>query len=335
MTTPNDNEERYLDEGTPPVDEGVAGYERLLAPYRYRPEPLNLPGDGPGHAGPEGRSEGPSEESRPYLVSPHVIQAVLAVAAVFVAVMLLVAEFSDTGGWVVRGVPGTELLSRGEWLSHEETAWIDVGQIGEVTVHPGSRVRLDDDGKENHALFLERGALDASIDARPREFQIGTPAGLSVDLGCVYRLEVDEKNVSRLEVSSGQVAFETEGRTVFVPEWYMTFARPGEGPVVPIPILSDPEFEAFVRRIERGRGVGAADLERVRALDDSVVLFHLLRAATGDTPGSQPVAEAAMEALLELEELPEGVSPEEMLSNEAAWLAWHRSRGLSWAPDAW
>ena len=327
MTTPkdnNDNEERYLDEAAPPVDEGVAKLERALAPYRYRPEPLRLPED---PAEPVGFS-GPGEPVRPYLVSPRLIQWVLAAAAVFVAAMFLVDRFSETRGWVVRGVPGMELLGRGEWLSNEETAWIEVGDIGEVTVLPGARVRLDDDGQENHALYLERGALEASIYAPAREFQVGTPAGLSVDLGCVYRLEVDERDVSRLEVSWGQVAFETEGRTVYVPEEYMTFARPGEGPVTPVPILSDPEVEAFVRRVERDHGVGPADLARVRALGDSVVLYHLVRAV------DEAVAEAALEALLELEQLPAGVSADEMLASESAWLAWHAERGLSWAP-AW
>ncbi|MEM7309401.1 MAG: FecR domain-containing protein [Planctomycetota bacterium] len=306
--------ERYLVDREGPADPEVERLEGLLGRYRLRPEPLRLPDDPP------------AAERPGFLVPPRAIQVALAAAAGFVALLLVLRGLTPAGdGYVVRGLAGVEHLARGRWLeTGAERAWIEVGEIGEVRLEPGARVRLDDDGREESSLYLERGSLHATILAAPGAFQIDTPAGLSIDLGCLYRLEVDDDDVSHLEVEAGQVAFEAAGAKVFVPQGYATFARPGRGPVAPLAILVDPDVERLVRRVERAADASAADVRSVGELDDAVVLYHLLRA-----PASA-VREAALEALLRTEELPEGLTREDVLSDEASWLAWHDE--LSWRP---
>ncbi len=304
----SDNRERYLDEATPPEDPEVARLEGLLERYRHRPEPLALPDEPSG-------SNAPS-----WIVSPRILQWVIAAAAVFVALALAFRFLrGDAGGYLVRGLPGVEHLALGAWLETGagEVAHIEVGDIGEVELEPGARVRLEDDGKKNHKLYLERGALCASIlaYAEPQLFQVGTPRGISIDLGCEYRLEVDEaSDCSRIEVTLGRVSFTEEGRTVFVPEGFRCESVPGRGPNVPVAITLPAADREFVRCVEVTENPTPEDLRRVRELYAPVTLFHLLRAP------SREVRECALEALLAMEPLPEGPwTAQEVLDSEETW----------------
>jgi hypothetical protein len=307
----DERSERYLVDGAGPPDPETARLEHLLARYRHRPAPL--------------AAEEPEKQG--FLVRPRWIQLALATAAAFVVLMLLVRQALPERGWVVRADGGPGRLLRGEWLrAGEGGAELEVAGLGRVELRPGAHVRLDDDGDERQALFLEQGGLRAFITAEPRAFQVGTPAGLSIDLGCLYDLEVDAGGAARLYVETGQVAFEAEGRTVFVPAGYATRSEPGRGPLVPLEEGTETGVVELVRRVEASASPDGADLARVGELGDSVVLYHLLRAP------SRAVRESALDALLKLEQLPEGVARESVLADEPVWRAWHDE--LSWRP-AW
>ena len=308
--------ERYLVDGAGPPDPETARLEGLLARYRHRPDPL----------APE-ELEPQKPEKGGFLVPPRAIQLALAAAAAFVVLMLLVRHALPERGWVVRADGAPARLLRGEWLrAGEGGAQLEVADLGRVDLRPGAHVRLDDDGDERQALYLERGGLRAFITADPGAFQVGTPAGLSIDLGCLYDLEVDAAGAAYLYVEVGQVAFAAEGRTVFVPAGYATRSEPGRGPLVPLLEGTDADVADLVRRVEASASPGAPDLARVAELDDSVVLYHLLRAP------SRALRASALEALLKLERLPEGVARESVLDDETVWRAWHDE--LSWRP-AW
>src|SRR6185295_10248568 len=84
-------------------------------------------------------------------------------------------------------------------------ARLSVGAIGSLIVEPGSSVRVGQPGPAlaadaEHLLWLEHGAVTASIFAAPRLFQLGTPSGLAVDLGCVYRARVSDDGTTWLTV---------------------------------------------------------------------------------------------------------------------------------------
>jgi hypothetical protein len=222
----------------------------------------------------------------------------------------------------VRGLPGVDALARGGWLAAErDGVSLVVGTVGEVELAAGARVRLDDEGRDALALYLERGSVRATITARPREFQIATPAGVSVDLGCVYDLAVDDEGAATLAVVTGQVAFEAAGRTAFVPSGYATRAVPGAGPLVPLAVGGPAELAGWVRRVERAKHPAPDDLAAVGAVDDTVVLYHLVRAT------SEALREAAFDRLVDVWRERHGVSVPwkraELLRDDAAWSAWH------------
>ncbi|MCC6407188.1 MAG: FecR domain-containing protein [Planctomycetes bacterium] len=188
---------------------------------------------------------------------------------------------SRDGGYEVRGVAGMRSLGVGESLDASADAELDLGRLGELRVAKGSRLRVVERGDELHKLYLERGAISASVVARPRLFQIDTPAGLSVDLGCEYDLAVDDAGQTTLSVRTGRVAFETEGRKVLVPKGAICRSLPGRGPDTPVFLDAAPDFVAALRSVEFASEPDPDALSRVCELDrreDSLSLFHLLDA---------------------------------------------------------
>jgi Putative zinc-finger len=116
-----------------------------------------------------------------------------------------------------RRIAGADRMAVGEWLSTDDAsrAEIRVGEIGQVTIDPGSR------------------RMQALIWAPPRQFYVDTPSAVAVDLGCAYTLEVDAAGEGLLHVLAGWVAFEWQGRESFVPAGAECVTRPGVGPGTP------------------------------------------------------------------------------------------------------
>jgi len=163
---------------------------------------------------------------------------------VFGATLLL--RFERPSFWMVTRVEGTprvatRLISNngrlgiGEWLVTDSVsrAVIDIGMIGEVEVKPDSRVQLLRADASDHRLALQQGAIFARIWAPPLLFSVETPSASAVDMGCVYRLEVDAAGASLLHVETGLVTLERNGRESFVPAGAMCLTRPGDGPGTP------------------------------------------------------------------------------------------------------
>jgi hypothetical protein len=166
----------------------------------------------------------------------------------------------------------------------DASARVRVGAIGSFELEQHSALRLERGGEDGYQVFLERGALNATIFAAPRLFTVGTPAGLAVDLGCIYRTEVEPDGVTRLSVRAGRVSFESDGVHALVPAGAECRASPGRGPSVPVwtdapPALRDAasRFDALApgpQRLELLRASAAASTRR-----DTLTLIHLLERA--------------------------------------------------------
>lgn len=123
-------------------------------------------------------------------------------------------EIVEVHGTVQLGTAAARELACGAGAS----ARVRVGDIGTLTLEENSRLRLERSGPDGYHVFLEQGAVSATIFAAPRVFSVGTPSGLAVDLGCIYRTEVEPDGSTRLSVSSGRVSFEADGRHSLVPD---------------------------------------------------------------------------------------------------------------------
>ena len=171
-------------------------------------------------------------------------------------------------------------LALGGWLETDgaSRARIAVAGIGEVNVAPGSRVRLAATGAELHRLDLERGRIDARVEAPPRLFVVGTPAATAVDLGCAYTLEVDPGGAGRLEVTAGWVSLEDGDRTALVPAGARCETRPGVGPGTPYFGDASAGLREALRSFdfEQGGELAARKALAEARPRDSLTVWHLL-----------------------------------------------------------
>jgi predicted anti-sigma-YlaC factor YlaD len=181
-------------------------------------------------------------------------------------------------------------LRVGEWLVTDDSsrAEIRVGEIGQVQVDPGSRVRLVEAKSDEHRLALARGKMQAFIWAPPRQFYVDTPSAVAVDLGCAYTLEVGEDGQGLLSVIGGWVAFEWQGRESFVPAMAMCVTRPRLGPGTPYFSDASEDFQnalAIFDVAESGSDARSNALQTTLAKSrkrDALTLWHLLPRTDGE-----------------------------------------------------
>jgi FecR protein/Putative zinc-finger len=186
-----------------------------------------------------------------------------------------------------RRITKTGCFEAGELLETDAASRVnvDIPQIGEVQIEPGSRVRLVTTSQSEHRLALERGRLRASITAPPRLFFVDTPSAEAIDLGCEYTLAVDDAGIGLLRVTLGWVMLVRDGREAYVPIGAMCETRPGIGPGTPFFEDAGDAFKAALSRFDFENG-GDAALRTILAEArprDTLTLWHLLQRVEGPT----------------------------------------------------
>ena len=234
----------------------------------------------------------------------------VALAAAAVIALVVVNTKSETWKvtWLAGTGPGTLRVGESVATDDSSRALIQVGDIGQVEVKPGSRLRLLGADRTNHRLALDVGEIYARVTAPPRLFFVETPAGVAIDLGCAYTLRVDAAGNGFLEVTSGAVEFEWAGRHAIVPLTFRIEIRPGFGPSVPVVAGASDAFRGALAALEFAGDETA--LPRALALarpDDAISLWHLLARTTGAS------RVAVYERLAELVPPPAGVDREAVL----------------------
>lgn len=261
--------DEYLFEKSGPPDPAVERLEKLLIPFRHE-------------------SSAGAATRRP-LRLPVAAAALIAAAAIVAALLWTAArpgratkfELAEASG-DVRVIDDGPLAgsspadpARGDPLKLRSrvvcgagaSARVRVGDLGYVTLEERTRVRVErsaptesEEARDGaYQLYLERGSVSASIFAAPRIFELGTPSGIAVDLGCVYRTTVDDAGHTTLSVVLGKVSFESEGRKVHVPAGASCRAVPGRGPGTPVWDDASQEYHAAVETIDGAKSVAAAN----------------------------------------------------------------------------
>lgn len=291
--------DEYLWDPSGEPDEETRRLERVLARRRFDPsQPLRRELADELDAGRAPRRRG------------FVLAAAAAAAVVALAVWLVVPRAPS---YRVHGLAGRDRVRAGEELATgaSETARVEIGALGRVELGASTRVRVDDCGERLHALTLERGEIRAHIVAQPRLFQVDTPSGRAVDLGCAYVLAVDERGDARVRVTQGQIEMVFGGREVYVPAGASVTSTRERGPQWPqfdAPSAALHEVLVYARSGER-KFVEPKDAEHLATLlrecsdEDTLTLWHVFDA--DDAP--RWVREAIRAALLREFPLPIGV----------------------------
>jgi hypothetical protein len=327
----NDDPDDYLWDKSQPVDPEVARLERLLGRFGRRAGSDGAELDALRRL--DARGRGVSAPARgtwtnrriPWLAIAACLLALAGAAAWF---GLRARDTGPTSGYVVEGHPTQRFLAVGDWLeTGSGEALVEIAGIGTVDLGAGTRLRAEEARAGNHRLFLERGRMSAAISADPEVFQVGTPAGLSIDLGCLYDLAVDPDGTTRMAVTSGAVAFDGGGRHVIVPRDARTRATRDRGPASPVWSDASDELLARVEALDFGEAPLPEEIASVVAELSSLTLWHLLQAR------SEPVRAAAYDALVADAGAPAGLDRALVLAGDAGererWLpelSWYRTR---------
>ncbi|HKF24820.1 MAG TPA: FecR domain-containing protein, partial [Candidatus Acidoferrum sp.] len=179
---------------------------------------------------------------------------------------------------------GKASLNVGETLVTDSNsrASVEVAEIGELFIDPGSRVRLLETSKNRKRIAVEIGTIHAAIWAPPGEFVVDTPSATAVDLGCAYTLKVASDGSGTLRTQLGWVGFHQNGHDSFIPAGAMCLTRPVEGPGTPYFEDSSEKFRAALHQLDFA-GPGSQDRsETLRTVlaqartKDAFTLWHLL-----------------------------------------------------------
>ena len=288
--TPRPPADDYLWDGSGEPDAEIVRLEALLRPKRHRETPLLLPA----RAGASSR--------RRAAAALQVLTAAASLALVTAAAWSAFAMRQS--GWTVQSLAGApsvaglridapSQLPVGQVVTTDAAsrARIAIGSIGTVDVEPNSRVRLITSRAREQRMELDRGEIRALIWAPPGRFFVNTPSATAIDLGCAYRLQVDERGWGKIRVESGWVAFEDRGRESFIPTNATCATRPGFGPGTPCYEDAAPGFEAALAILDFSPATDArraAALETVLAgarVKDAFTLWHLLSRGTPEERG--------------------------------------------------
>ena len=263
---------------------------------------------------------------------PLAVAAALALAAT----LHWLRPAAPAASWAVASLAGTPRidhtqftgptrLPEGGWLETDAVsqARIEVGDIGEVSIGPNSRLRLVNASTSDHRLELARGRISALIWAPPRLFFVETPSATAIDLGCAYTLTVDERGVGVLEVTSGYVALEHGDRESIIPAGLVCLTYPGLGPGTPFSTAATVEFRAALNRFDAGDDTALETITAAARDVDAVTLWHLLARAPGTARG------LVFDKLALLRPVPAGVSREGIIAGDPAMRhRWARDLGL-------
>lgn len=256
-------------------DSEVEALEELLSPLRY--------------AGP--RTAPPPAKPRP--TWGRIALSLAAAAAIVFAVRWWNPETE-------RGAAATPALAARE---------IDLKEFGSVQVHEGAVLAVVRNTDEDIRLRLERGTIEARITlaARPRLFQVETPATICVDLGCHYTLTVEPDGSTFVHVDQGEVAFVDGGRETWIPSDASCRAWPSRGSGTPRWNDTRPELLAAIDKLDRAEqressAAAQAVIQLCTQTRDALSLWHLTQES------DRAVADAAWKTLIELAGTPEGVN---------------------------
>ncbi len=327
----------YLWSGAGAADPEIARLERVLGALRYDPRVVRASPSAPIAGGPATMRRGRRHDAGTQRALALAAMLTVAASAAWFAFQrprpgpeawALAPTGVATVDRVRVSTPGA--LAIGRWLETGDDASVelDVADIGSLTVHPRSRLRITESrAGEEHRVQLAHGKIEAFIFAPPRLFFVDTPAAVAVDLGCVYELEVDGRGDGELLVTLGWVMLENGARSVTVPADARCAIRAGSGPGVP-------RFEDAPAALVDGLArldANARDADALSAvLDharprDRLSLWHLLPRV--DAPQRRRVL-ATMTAIAPL---PPGVSADAVVAlDRAALEAWWSALDRGW-----
>jgi len=299
--------------GTP--DPEIARLESLLQQYRHQ-EPL--------------RPLTPPRRARLWLRIAAPAFALVVLAAFILYTFQHRLHWTPGAPWQVQALAGAPrvggavlraagLLPVGEYLETDAAsrARLAIGNIGNLEVQPGSRLRLLETRSGRHRIALEHGTVDARLWAPPFSFGVETPSSTLFDVGCAFTLHVEPNGYGVVRVTSGWVQFELDDRQTLIPAGAEAITRPNIGPGTPYFSDASPTLKAALAQFDSNENDAAVRAAMVDAIladahpHDAFTLLNLLRKVPQEQRGRifdrlaqlvPPPPGATREAMIELQQ---------------------------------
>jgi hypothetical protein len=160
-----------------------------------------------------------------------------------------------------------------------EQARLGATAVGSLSLEPNTTLQVVRSGPDGQRLALMQGTLHALVWAPAKSFAVDTPAGTSIDLGCVYTLTVDREGAGLVSVSTGWVAFQSGRQEAFIPAGAACRTRRQTGPSLPYFTDASAAFTAAIARWEQTRELH--NLLNEARPRDAITLWHLLQRTEG------------------------------------------------------
>jgi hypothetical protein len=253
--TDDNRRDVYLWDPVAPLSEEVETMEHRLAPARFEVvrKPLRLVA--------AGSSRVPRVLFGRRLRFALAVSLTLAVViACSVAFLWWRSNWPAGASWKVTierpssvGEPVRTQLRLDEPLQLDATAsaQVSIARIGSMHVEPGSAITLVESSARRHRVMLDRGAVSVRVWAPPGRFSFNTPAGLVLDMGCIFALKVDEDGVAHVQVKTGWVELENGWGEILVPAGASSLMSAAMRPGAPIFDDASTEFRLSVRGLEQ------------------------------------------------------------------------------------
>jgi hypothetical protein len=302
----------YLWDRSGPPDGEVERLEKQLGTFGYRSGSFD-----DRHRGLKG--SGRPEQPKSRLGTWESLAMWVAVAAALIVLIPFAGHYSrgthtrDSGWTIWWSNAPAQALHRGQTVQtgYNFSARLSAAAIGEVTLEPGSRLRMLEANTEEQQLALDRGTIHAFIWAPPRQFRVNVPSATTVDLGCRYSLNVSADGTGTLHVEMGWVAFEWKHLEAFIPAGASCETQPHRGPGIPYFDDAPLAMLRALKEYEQNQGSGAlhAALSLARPRD-AISIWHLLTR----TNGQERMASFAR--FSELVKLPDDLTKERVMEGD-------------------
>lgn len=212
-------------------------------------------------------------------------------------------------------------------------AHVEIARVGSMDIQAGTDLMLSDTRSRHHRMLMTRGTVDIRVWAPPGVVALHTPAGDVIDLGCVFRLVVDDAG-SHLHVQTGWVQLDNIYGESLVPGGTSSSMDADHRPLVPVYDDAAPAFHDGIRAIERSENEGAQLAIAARMLPDArrrdVITLLVLSNATDES-----VRRLLLERAAQLMPPPPGVTVEAVLSGDRQLLwNWYGTLDLP-KPKSW
>jgi hypothetical protein len=337
----------YLWDKSGTVDSEIEALEKELGEFHYsETEPVFL-------ASMPARPAAWSGRARMFVVRFRGLR--IAAWAAVAAIVLITAgglmrhrlAWNENQPWSVTNLSGSpriegaknypDRLAVGQTLSTDasSSAEIRIGNIGSMRVEPNSEVRLLQTAAGRHRVALEHGTIEARTWAPPFSFAIQTASSTLFDLGCAFKLHVDNDGGGLVQVESGWVQFEYGDQQTIVPAGAEAITRPNLGPGTAYFPDASAGFKAALNQLDFApAGSSRADLAietvvREARARDAISLLSLLHKV------DRPQRERLLNALERFVPIPSGATREQVLNLDPAVMdRYWRELGLG-NPKSW